>query len=86
MPKNTDAITEKRSFTRRPREGADAPGRRDAKPQLARRDARRSGPAKPGDRKNAGGEAHPHTEENLDHGLDETFPAGDPVSISPGAD
>jgi hypothetical protein len=28
----------------------------------------------------------PHTEENLDHGLDETFPASDPVSISPGAD
>ena len=28
----------------------------------------------------------PHTEENLDHGLEETFPASDPVSISPGAD
>jgi hypothetical protein len=28
----------------------------------------------------------PHTEKNLDHGLDETFPASDPVSISPGAD
>ena len=28
----------------------------------------------------------PHTEENLDQGLDETFPASDPVSIHPGAD
>jgi hypothetical protein len=30
--------------------------------------------------------ADPHTDENLDKGLDETFPASDPVSISPGAD
>jgi hypothetical protein len=28
----------------------------------------------------------PHTDRNLDNGLDETFPASDPVSISPGAD
>jgi hypothetical protein len=28
----------------------------------------------------------PHTERQLDHGLEETFPASDPVSISPGAD
>ena len=28
----------------------------------------------------------PHTEKNLDKGLEETFPASDPVSISPGAD
>jgi hypothetical protein len=28
----------------------------------------------------------PHTEHNLDKGLDETFPASDPVSIHPGAD
>jgi len=27
-----------------------------------------------------------HTERQLDNGLDETFPASDPVSISPGAD
>jgi hypothetical protein len=27
-----------------------------------------------------------HTERNLDDGLEETFPASDPVSISPGAD
>jgi hypothetical protein len=32
------------------------------------------------------GSADPHTDKNLDHGLDETFPASDPVSISPGAD
>jgi hypothetical protein len=31
-------------------------------------------------------EADPHTEEQLDHGLKETFPASDPVSINPGAD
>jgi hypothetical protein len=45
--------------------------------------------------KSAKGAAHPdpvrdgsdpHTEENLDKGLEETFPASDPVSISPGAD
>ena len=33
-----------------------------------------------------GAAADPHTEKNLDHGLEETFPASDPVSISPGAD
>lgn len=27
-----------------------------------------------------------HTEKALDHGLKETFPASDPVSINPGAD
>jgi hypothetical protein len=31
-------------------------------------------------------ERDPHTERNLDKGLEETFPASDPVSISPGAD
>jgi hypothetical protein len=31
-------------------------------------------------------ERDPHVEENLDRGLEETFPASDPVSISPGAD
>lgn len=34
----------------------------------------------------AGSSADPHTDDNLDKGLDETFPASDPVSISPGAD
>jgi hypothetical protein len=34
----------------------------------------------------AGEGSDPHTEENLDKGLEETFPASDPVSISPGAD
>ncbi|HUZ11544.1 MAG TPA: primosomal protein [Caulobacteraceae bacterium] len=28
----------------------------------------------------------PHVEAQLDHGLEETFPASDPVSINPGAD
>jgi hypothetical protein len=27
-----------------------------------------------------------HVEKQLDHGLDETFPASDPVSIDPGPD
>ena len=31
-------------------------------------------------------QSDPHTERNLDKGLEETFPASDPVSISPGAD
>jgi hypothetical protein len=34
----------------------------------------------------AGDGSDPHVEENLDKGLEETFPASDPVSISPGAD
>lgn len=33
-----------------------------------------------------GGGSDPHIEENLDEGLEETFPASDPVSISTGAD
>ncbi|MDQ2860552.1 MAG: hypothetical protein M3T55_07490 [Pseudomonadota bacterium] len=28
----------------------------------------------------------PHVDKQLDHGLEETFPASDPVSINPGAD
>lgn len=31
-------------------------------------------------------ESDPHVEKQLDHGLKETFPASDPVSINPGAD
>ena len=31
-------------------------------------------------------DSDPHTEKQLDHGLKETFPASDPVSINPGAD
>ena len=31
-------------------------------------------------------EHDPHVEDQLDHGLKETFPASDPVSINPGAD
>lgn len=31
-------------------------------------------------------ERDPHTEKQLDHGLKETFPASDPLSINPGAD
>jgi hypothetical protein len=39
-----------------------------------------------GDPRHEEDSSDPHTEENLDHGLDETFPASDPVSISPGSD
>ena len=31
-------------------------------------------------------EADKHVDKQLDHGLKETFPASDPVSINPGAD
>jgi hypothetical protein len=31
-------------------------------------------------------EHDPHVEEQLDSGLEETFPASDPVSINPGSD
>jgi len=31
-------------------------------------------------------EADPHVDRQLDHGLEETFPASDPVSIQPGSD
>jgi hypothetical protein len=31
-------------------------------------------------------EADEHVDKQLDHGLKETFPASDPVSINPGAD
>jgi hypothetical protein len=34
----------------------------------------------------SGDECDPHADDNLDKGLEETFPASDPVSISPGAD
>ena len=33
-----------------------------------------------------GGADDPHTERQLDSGLEETFPASDPVSVSPGID
>jgi hypothetical protein len=54
-----------------PREGA-APGEGKTRARL---------PAYP-----TGAGSDPHTEENLDRGLEETFPASDPVSISFGAD
>lgn len=58
-----------------------------AGPELERARRRAAKGAPRGRRKkNAGGDSHPHTEDNLDHGLKETFPASDPVSISPGAD
>jgi len=68
-------------------EAADAlSGPEGAELERARRETGKGRPAAGKDRKNAGGEDHPHTEDNLDHGLKETFPASDPVSISPGAD
>jgi hypothetical protein len=48
------------------------------KDSLVRRKAREAAEALDG--------PDPHTEENLDKGLDETFPASDPIPISPGAD
>jgi hypothetical protein len=46
-------------------------------------------PKDPTDAKNAEKlpmEADKHVDKQLDHGLKETFPASDPVSINPGAD
>jgi hypothetical protein len=56
--------------------------------QEAERSWVETGPAERKAREQArhGGGADPHTEENLDEGLDETFPASDPVSIHPGSD
>lgn len=70
----------------KPRSGEALTGPEGAELERPRRATRRGRPASGGRKKNAGGEAHPHTEDNLDHGLKETFPASDPVSISPGAD
>jgi hypothetical protein len=51
-----------------------------AKDKVAQRKAREAADAEQPDT------SDPHTERQLDNGLKETFPASDPVSISPGAD
>lgn len=88
--------TEERSFVqsgqveRKAREAADALDG----PEAAELEAARAASAKGQSLAKGGGarpdqvrdDRDPHTEENLDKGLEETFPASDPVSISPGAD
>ena len=69
---------------RKAREAADALEEPEAE---ALEEARRStGKGKIHTHPDAGGADDPHTERQLDSGLEETFPASDPVSISPGAD
>lgn len=81
------SFAEKGPVAKKAREAAEAlDGPEGPALEQARRETRKGRPARAGAKKNAGGEAHPHTEENLDQGLKETFPASDPVSISPGAD
>jgi hypothetical protein len=57
-------------------------------PKKAREAAAHGGslPKTSGDPDQVKDESNAHTERNLDKGLEETFPASDPVSISPGAD
>ena len=43
-------------------------------------------PARNASAEDVADESDPHVEKQLDHGLKETFPASDPVSINPGAD
>jgi len=72
---------------RKAREAADALGGSEAQElEAARREsgAGKIPPHPPAHR--AGTASDPHVEENLDRRLEETFPASDPVSISPGAD
>jgi hypothetical protein len=82
------SFAEKQSLvTRKAREAADALDGPEAEAlEEARREtgAGKIPPHPPAHK--AGTASDPHVEENLDRGLDETFPASDPVSISPGAD
>ncbi|HVM99278.1 MAG TPA: hypothetical protein VMT68_03605 [Caulobacteraceae bacterium] len=81
-------FAEKKSVvTRKAREAAEAlDGPESADLEQARRDTG-EGKVRPHPPAHKAGRAvDPHTDEALDKGLDETFPASDPVSISPGAD
>ena len=81
------SFAEKGPVARKAREAAQALSSPEgAELEQVRRETRKGPPRGKRRKSNAGGEAHPHTEDNLDHGLKETFPASDPVSISPGAD
>jgi hypothetical protein len=67
------AGSEPRTFADTARQGANP------KPAKSDAPAPKSADAQPD-------EADPHVDKQLDHGLKETFPASDPVSINPGAD
>ena len=68
---------EAREAAEAPLDGPEGPALEEARKKTARGEPRGTG--------SAAAEAR-HVEDNLDHGLDETFSASDPVSISPGAD
>ena len=82
------SFAEKGPVAKKAREAAEAvEGPEGAELERARRETGEGKiPSKRAKDDDAGAAADPHTEENLDQGLDETFPASDPVSISRGAD
>lgn len=82
------SFVEKGPVERKAREAAEALGGPEAEELEAARRETGEGkiPHRGSAARQAGDASNAHTEENLDHGLDETFPASDPVSISPGAD
>ena len=81
------SFAEKGPVERKAREAAAAlDGPEGAELEAARRETgeRKIHPHPPAHK--AGDASDPRTEAQLDKGLDDTFPASDPVSISPGAD
>jgi hypothetical protein len=71
--------------TKKAREAATTFNGREGRELEAARRSTQQGEIHAPPRRQADG-SDPHTEENLDHGLEETFPASDPVSIHPGSD
>ena len=81
------SFAEKGDVEKKAREAEKAlEGPEGAELERARRETGKGKIASKKDAEERGAAADPHTEENLDQGLDETFPASDPVSISRGAD
>lgn len=82
------SFAEKGPVERKAREAAEALSGPEAEELEEARRASGEGKihAQPGAKAHEADASDPHVEENLDSGLDETFPASDPVSISRGAD
>jgi hypothetical protein len=84
---NERSFVEKAPIERKAREAAEAlDGPEGAELEEARRTTGEGKTHAKPDPKRVANASDPHTEENLDQGLDETFPASDPVSIHPGSD
>jgi len=83
MPRKQEGAPRSRA---EPEDGHDAGRRRQPTDPQARR--KQAGPSKatPEEKPRRPDEGDPHVDETLDAGLEETFPASDPVSISRGAD